>query len=72
MTIRPPAVEAHYHNPESEILFEAVIEFLSKKHDVVMIMLPRYTKQVSEIRERHSETRKEAFDDHTGKSMRRA
>jgi hypothetical protein len=55
VTIRPPAVEAHYHNPESEKLFEAVIEFLSKKHNVVMIMLPRYTKQVSEIRERHSD-----------------
>ena len=28
VTIRPPATEAHYHNPESEKLFSAVIDHL--------------------------------------------
>jgi predicted glycosyltransferase len=48
--IRPPAVEAHYHNPESEKLFEAAIEHLSKSEDLIMIVLPRYAKQGHEIR----------------------
>lgn len=41
VTIRPPATEAHYHNPEAEMLFEAVIEFLDKRQDVQMVILPR-------------------------------
>jgi len=41
VTIRPPATEAHYHNPESEILFAAVIDYLSSNPDVRMVILPR-------------------------------
>lgn len=48
--IRPPAVEAHYHNPESEKLFEAAIEHLSKSEDTVLIVIPRYAKQGHEIK----------------------
>jgi hypothetical protein len=40
-TIRPPATEAHYHNPESEKLFFAVVEFLGSNPDVRMVILPR-------------------------------
>jgi predicted glycosyltransferase len=54
VTVRPPAVEAHYHNPESEKLFEAVIELFAGKENIVMIMLPRYAKQVSEIKARYA------------------
>lgn len=41
VTIRPPATEAHYHNPESDKLFYAVIEFLGHQPDVRIVILPR-------------------------------
>ena len=44
VTIRPPATEAHYHNPESEKLFFAVVEFLGSNPDVRMVILPRNEK----------------------------
>jgi len=43
-TVRPPATEAHYHNPESEKLFFAVVEFLGSNPDVRLIILPRNEK----------------------------
>lgn len=44
VTIRPPATEAHYHNPESERLFVEVVQFLGGYPDVRMVMLPRNEK----------------------------
>jgi predicted glycosyltransferase len=41
VTIRPPATEAHYHNPEAETLFVEVVEFLGAKQGVRMVILPR-------------------------------
>lgn len=41
VTVRPPATEAHYHNPESELLFEAVIESLGRHPNVRLVILPR-------------------------------
>ena len=41
VTIRPPATEAHYHNPESEILFAEVLETLGKNPKTRMVILPR-------------------------------
>lgn len=43
-TIRPPANEAHYHNPESEKLFFTVVEFLGSNPDVRLVILPRNEK----------------------------
>lgn len=43
-TIRPPATEAHYHNPESEKLFSEVVEFLGSNPEVRMVILPRNEK----------------------------
>jgi predicted glycosyltransferase len=40
-TIRPPATEAHYHNPESEILFSEVMNLLGALDNVKMVILPR-------------------------------
>jgi uncharacterized protein len=40
-TIRPPATEAHYHNPESERLFIEVVEFLASIPGLRMVVLPR-------------------------------
>lgn len=48
-TIRPPATEAHYHNPESEKLFDEVVQFLGANEDVRMIMLPRNESQRKQI-----------------------
>jgi uncharacterized protein len=45
VTIRPPATEAHYHRPQSDELFEAVIEFLGQRPEVKIVMLPRNEKQ---------------------------
>ena len=53
--IRPPAVEAHYHNPESDKLFEAVIDYFAEKKNITMIVLPRYTRQGGEIKTRYRE-----------------
>jgi uncharacterized protein len=50
VTLRPPASEAHYHNPESDGLFEAAVEFLSKKPEVKLVALPRNKKQEIRLR----------------------
>ncbi|MCG6536210.1 MAG: DUF354 domain-containing protein [Syntrophales bacterium LBB04] len=48
-TIRPPATEAHYHNPESEKLFCESVEFLGSHLDIRMIILPRNEKTQTEF-----------------------
>lgn len=50
--VRPPANEAHYHNPESEQLFSAVMEYLVAATYVTTILLPRNQKQQQTIYER--------------------
>jgi uncharacterized protein len=49
VTIRPPANEAHYHNPESEKLFIEVVEFLGETPNVRMVILPRNEKTQKEM-----------------------
>jgi uncharacterized protein len=39
--LRPPAVTAHYHNPMSEIIFEALLENLSDRPELSVVMIPR-------------------------------
>ena len=48
--IRPPATEAHYRNPESDMLFSATIETLAAVENVKMVMLPRNDRQGDQIR----------------------
>jgi uncharacterized protein len=55
VTIRPPAIEAHYHNPESEKLYEGVIKYLTEKKNVSMVILSRYHKQVEELKSQYKE-----------------
>jgi predicted glycosyltransferase len=50
VTIRPPATEAHYHNPESEKLLMAVFDLLEEHPEVKSVMLPRTPKQDAELR----------------------
>lgn len=40
-TIRPPAIEANYHNPEGLALFEAAVDYLSGFTQAKMVVLPR-------------------------------
>ncbi len=49
VTMRPPASEAHYHNPDSDTLFHATISYLAAMPEVRMVMLPRTPKQGHEI-----------------------
>jgi len=51
VTARPPASEAHYHNPQSDALFEASINVLSVIPNVKIVLLPRNTKQALSLRE---------------------
>lgn len=48
--LRPPASEAHYHNPESDKLLAAVVELLESHPAVKTILLPRTPKQHAELR----------------------
>lgn len=52
VTIRPPASEAHYHNPESEKLLDAVFQLMGTTPGVKGILLPRTPKQEAELRKR--------------------
>lgn len=51
VTIRPPATEAHYHNPESEKLLMTVFELLDGHPEVKTVLLPRTQKQEAELRD---------------------
>ncbi len=50
VTLRPPANEAHYHNPESETLLEAVFSLLNDHPQTKVVLLPRNQKQETSIR----------------------
>lgn len=45
VVVRPPASEAHYHDPKSDELFAATIEFLGSAPNVRVILLPRNRRQ---------------------------
>jgi len=50
VTVRPPATEAHYHNPEAEILLESVLNLLTQRPDVRVVLVPRNEHQAQELR----------------------
>ena len=50
VTLRPPATEAHYHNPESEVLLKAVFEVVADTPDAKVILLPRNRSQEAALR----------------------
>lgn len=45
VTIRPPATEAHYHNPEAESLFLQAVNRIGSREDSRMVILPRNDEQ---------------------------
>jgi predicted glycosyltransferase len=48
--LRPPADEAHYHNPESDLLFAEVLRFLGSQPGVLAVTLPRNERQFKRLR----------------------
>jgi hypothetical protein len=51
VTLRPPATEAHYHNPEAEQLFAEALRFLSENPLVRSVVIPRNMKQGDQLRQ---------------------
>jgi predicted glycosyltransferase len=50
VTVRPPATEAHYHNPESDELMNAALNYLTKQQNVRVVLLPRNDRQSASLR----------------------
>lgn len=50
VTVRPPATEAHYHNPEAEGLLTATLEKFSNMPGARVLLLPRNKNQEKELR----------------------
>jgi predicted glycosyltransferase len=50
VTVRPPATEAHYHNPEADVLLDAALNLLTHRPDVRVILLPRNETQAHTLR----------------------
>lgn len=53
--VRPPATEAHYHNPESEKLFVTFMERVCRSGDVTAVLLPRNKTQQSNLQTHYPE-----------------
>ncbi len=49
VVMRPPATMAHYHNPKSETLFFAALDYLGAHPGVQIVLLPRTSTQGAEI-----------------------
>ena len=50
VTLRPPATQAHYHNPESEVLLDAVFEIIARTPNIKVVLVPRTAEQEAELR----------------------
>jgi predicted glycosyltransferase len=55
VVVRPPATEAHYHNPESEKLLTAALELIVNTPGARGLILPRNKRQEAELRAACSE-----------------
>jgi uncharacterized protein len=51
VVMRPPANEAHYHNPQSDELYKASIALLSKHSNAKVVLLPRNGNQAAAARQ---------------------
>ncbi|HXM94082.1 MAG TPA: DUF354 domain-containing protein [Candidatus Dormibacteraeota bacterium] len=50
ITVRPPATEAHYHNPEAELLFDAAMSYFMEQPGTRVVLLPRNDRQALGLR----------------------
>ena len=48
--VRPPATEAHYHNPESEQLLKETINRFVRTPGTSILLLPRNKRQEADLR----------------------
>ncbi|MCX8089455.1 MAG: DUF354 domain-containing protein [Verrucomicrobiae bacterium] len=55
VTVRPPADEAHYHNPEAERLLQVLMERLCATEGARVVLLPRNRAQEQRLRAAHPE-----------------
>ena len=55
VVLRPPAYEAHYHNPESERLFDQIMDYLTSKSSIRTFILPRDLSQKESIKKEYKE-----------------
>jgi uncharacterized protein len=55
ITVRPPATEAHYHNPEAEMLLQSAINLLVSNNKTRVIMVPRNDKQKNDLMHEYPE-----------------
>ena len=55
VTVRPPASESHYHNPESDLLLVELMKMICQKPDVRAVMLPRNERQAELLRDTYPE-----------------
>ena len=51
VTVRPPATEAHYHNPQSDVLFAETMRLLGSTPHVKAVTLPRNARQAHQLRQ---------------------
>ena len=56
ITVRPPATEAHYHNPESETLLTEALNRFVGQAGVKILLLPRNKRQEAELRSAWAES----------------
>jgi uncharacterized protein len=67
ITVRPPANEAHYHNPEADRLFEEVMDHFGARENTTLVILPRNDHQADAIRAKWPnliKTRKAVIPEH--------
>lgn len=50
VTVRPPATEAHYHNPEGEQFLTETLRYLLEQPDLHVVLLPRNENQTAVLR----------------------
>jgi predicted glycosyltransferase len=50
-TVRPPANEAHYHNPESDTLFAEFMNWICETPGIKAVLLPRNKSQEAQMKE---------------------
>jgi uncharacterized protein len=53
VTVRPPADEAHYRNPQSDVLFTELMSRICKTPGIRAVLLPRNHRQEQALRETH-------------------
>ena len=55
VTVRPPATEAHYHNPESESLLERFMARALSTEGAMVVLLPRNHRQADQLAQHYPE-----------------